>query len=102
MDRTSESSGWLRDYFLANYGRYDAMYNYESHILEMNQKLAEKGDEPLYIVYPDEGLGIADFPFSFVSKDNAARAPLVEALAGLDSTVVSEHDILYGLVIEGA
>jgi exopolyphosphatase/guanosine-5'-triphosphate,3'-diphosphate pyrophosphatase len=24
------------------------------------------------------------------------------ALAGLDSTIVSEHDILYGLVIEGA
>ena len=49
------------------------MFNYKSHVLEMNQKLAEQGDEPLYIVYPAEGLGMADFPFSFISKGNARQ-----------------------------
>ena len=83
VDRTSESSGWMRDYFVNNYAHYDGMFNYESHILEMNQKLAEKGEEPVYIVYPAEGLGIADFPFSFVSKDNARQGAPGGATPGL-------------------
>jgi Ca-activated chloride channel family protein len=81
INRTSESSGWMRDYCLAHYERCDAMFMYESHILEMNQKLAERGDEPMVIVYPVEGLGVADFPFSFVSTgNNGDKAPLVAKL----------------------
>jgi len=80
LDRTSESSGWMRDHFLARYENYDAMFNYESHVLEMNQKLAASGREPLYIVYPAEGLGVADFPLSFVSKGSGDKAPLFRSL----------------------
>lgn len=80
IDRTSESSGWMRDYCLAHYERCDAMFNYESHILEMNHQLVGQGLEPMYIVYPVEGLGIADFPFSLVSKGNEDKAPLVMKL----------------------
>ena len=83
VDRTSESSGWLRDYFLANYDGYDAMFNYESHVLEMNQKLARAGDEPLYIVYPAEGLGMADFPFSFVQQGQRRQGAAGPEAAGL-------------------
>jgi Ca-activated chloride channel family protein len=68
IDRTSESSGWLRDFCRDHYDKCDAMFNYESHILEMNQQLIARGDEPMYIVYPAEGLGMADFPLSFVRK----------------------------------
>ena len=75
INRTSESSGWMRDLFLRHYDRYDAMFNYESHVLEMNQKLVERGDEPLYIVYPVEGLGMADFPFSFVRSTRTTERP---------------------------
>ena len=80
IDRTSESSGWMRDYCLDHYDHCDAMFNYESHVLEMNQKLVKRGDEPFYIIYPAEGLGIADFPMSFISKDNADKAAQVKSL----------------------
>jgi Ca-activated chloride channel homolog len=80
VNRTSDSSGWMRDLFLSRYDHYDAMFNYESHVLEMNQKLVERGDEPLYIVYPVEGLGMADFPFSFVSQGNDEAEPLFKKL----------------------
>ena len=80
VNRTSDSSGWMRELFLRRYDRFDAMFNYESHVLEMNANLAARGDEPLYIVYPVEGLGMADFPFSFVRNKNAEREPLFRQL----------------------
>lgn len=71
IHRTSESSGFLRDLFVREADRYDAMFNYESHIIAANQALVSAGREPLYLVYPVEGLGIADFPMSFVNRNNA-------------------------------
>lgn len=73
VNRTSESSGFLRDLFVREADRYDAMFNYESHIIAANQELVRAGREPLYVVYPVEGLGIADFPMSFVNRDNADK-----------------------------
>jgi Ca-activated chloride channel family protein len=69
IDRTSESSGWLRDLCAQEYDRCDAMFNYESHIIELNQGLVKSNRAPLYIVYPTPGLGIADFPFSYVDRN---------------------------------
>lgn len=73
IDRTSESSGWLRDLFAKEYDRYDGMFNYESHIIEMNQKLVASGRQPIYIVYPTPGLGIADFPLSYIDHGEAEK-----------------------------
>ena len=58
VDRSSGSSDWLKDMFLA--GNYDAMVNYECLIIETNKELEAQGKEPLYIVYPYDGLSIAD------------------------------------------
>lgn len=73
IDRTSESSGWLRDLFAKEYDRYDGMFNYESHIIELNQGLLKVNREPLYIVYPLPGLGIADFPLSYINHGDAQK-----------------------------
>jgi Ca-activated chloride channel family protein len=73
INRTSESSGWLRDLFAKEYDRYDGMFNYESHIIELNQNLLKQNREPLFIVYPSPGLGIADFPLSYVSHGDTAK-----------------------------
>jgi Ca-activated chloride channel homolog len=73
VERTSESSGWLRDLFLKEYADYDAMFNYESHIIELNQALVKQDKEPLYIIYPRPGLGIADFPLSYVDHKDAEK-----------------------------
>lgn len=80
IDRTSESSGWLRDLFPEQHAFYDGMFNYESHIIELNDKLAKKGLEPLYIVYPTPGLGLADFPLSYVDHDDADKKKIFDDL----------------------
>ncbi len=69
IDRTSDSSGTLRDLCEKEYDRCDAMFNYESHIIKLDQKLVQSNRAPLYIIYPTPGLGIADFPFSYVDRN---------------------------------
>jgi len=72
VDRSSGSSGWLKDALVANPDAYDAMFNYESTILEGNQALTAAGQEPLYIIYPADGLSVADSPLAYVSKGDAS------------------------------
>lgn len=73
VDRSSGSSGWLKDALVANPAAYDAMFNYESTILEANQALSAARLEPLYIIYPADGLSVADSPLAFVSKGDGAK-----------------------------
>jgi len=68
VDRSSGSSGFLKDLFLTEYNRYDAMVNYEALIIEANQELEQTGREPLYAIYPVDGLAIADSPLAFIDK----------------------------------
>lgn len=81
IDRSSRSSGFLKDLFLSQYGRFDAMFNYETIIIEFNQELAELNRdggnrEPLYVVYPSDGLSIADSPLAYVDHGDAATEAL--------------------------
>ena len=64
IERSSGSSEWLMDMFLE--GDYDAMVNYECLVISTDQKLEEAGKEPLYVVYPYDGLSIADSPLGYV------------------------------------
>lgn len=73
VDRSSGSSGWLKDSLVANPTAYDAMFNYESTVLEANQALTAAGEEPLYIIYPANGLSVADSPLAYIDKGDAAK-----------------------------
>ena len=64
IERSSGSSEWLMEMFLE--GDYDAMVNYECLIISANQSLEKEGKEPLYVVYPYDGLSIADSPLGYV------------------------------------
>jgi Ca-activated chloride channel family protein len=68
VNRGSGSSGWLMHTFLEDYDRLDAMFNYESMIIAANQKLLQQGREPLYIIYPVDGLAVADSTLGFINK----------------------------------
>lgn len=68
VNRTAGSSGWLKDLFLDQYAGYDAMVNYEALVIEANQTLTNSGREPLYAIYPVDGLALADSPFGFVNR----------------------------------
>lgn len=69
VERSSGSSGWLEDMFLA--GDYDAMVNYECLIIDADRKLTEAGKEPLYAVYPYDGLSIADSPLGYLDHGDS-------------------------------
>ncbi|MBD3309266.1 VWA domain-containing protein [candidate division KSB3 bacterium] len=80
IHRSSGSSGWLKDLFLT--GNYDAMVNYESMIIEANQELVRKGQEPLYAVYPVDGIVFSDSPLGYIDQgeDDEEKEALFQAL----------------------
>jgi Ca-activated chloride channel homolog len=71
VERSAGSSGWLADLYRdgeRSGARYQAMWNYEAIIKETNDKLIADGHEPLYAVYPADGVSIADSPLGFVDR----------------------------------
>lgn len=74
VDRSSGSSGWLKDAVLANPGAFDAMINYESVVIEANQGLVAAGEDPLYLIYPANGLAVADSPLGLIDKGDAEKS----------------------------
>jgi Ca-activated chloride channel family protein len=78
INRSSGSSGWLKDLYLK--GNYDAMVNYESTIIETNQELVKQGREPLYVVYPVDGLVIADSQLGYVNNGDADKEDFFKKL----------------------
>ena len=80
VDRSSGSSGWLADALVANPGAYDAMINYEAIVLEANEELSRARQEPLYLIYPANGLAVADSPLGYISKGDADKEEAFLAL----------------------
>ncbi len=72
VNRSSGSSGWLKDMLLKDYLYYDGMVNYEAMVIEFNRQLPP-GQEPLYAVYPVDGISIADSPLGFIAKGDATK-----------------------------
>ena len=76
VERSSGSSGWLADLYVesAKAGRlYDAMWNYEAVLKETNDILVGSGKEPLYFIYPIDGVAVADSPLGFVDHGRGAK-----------------------------
>ncbi len=64
---TSGSSGWLAESYVREQDRLGGIINYESVLLEMN----DSGElrEPLYLLYPEEGIVTADYPIMLLNND---------------------------------
>ena len=73
VNRSAGSSGFLKDLMVERYDLLDAMVNYEAMMIEANQALVAQGREPLYAIYPVDGLTIADSPLAFVNKGEADK-----------------------------
>lgn len=60
------------DYLVEMYekGNYNAMINYESSLIELNKKLVSENKEPLYLIYPSDGVAINDMPFAYINNDS--------------------------------
>ena len=76
MERSSGDEDFLEELFLK--GNYEAVVAYESSIIDINKKLAEKGEEPLYAIYPVDGVSISDSPFGYINNKNAAKQEVFE------------------------
>jgi len=63
----------LKDALVANPAAYDAMFNYESTVLETDQALTAAGQEPLYILYPANGLSVADSPLAYIDRGDPGK-----------------------------
>lgn len=86
VDRSSGSSDWLKDMFLE--GDYDAMVNYECLIIQANEALERQGRETLYVVYPYDGLSLADSPLGYVDNGEDSQE---ENFLKLQSYLLSEE-----------
>ena len=68
VERVSGDEEYLIDMF--KNGDYDAIINYESSLIELNQSLVKSGKEPLYLIYPLDGVAINDMPFAYINNDS--------------------------------
>lgn len=57
---TAGSSGWLSDKFVEHQDQVDAIFNYESVLIGLNESGVLR--EPLCLLYPPEGVVTADYP----------------------------------------
>lgn len=69
VQRVSGDEEYLADMFFN--GDYNAMINYENSLIEINKQLTGIGREPLYLIYPVDGVAINDMPFAYISNDSS-------------------------------
>lgn len=68
VERVSGDEKYLTEMYLK--GNYNAMINYESTLIEINKKLVKENKEPLYLLYPIDGVAINDMPFAYINNDS--------------------------------
>ncbi|NEW09175.1 VWA domain-containing protein [Paenibacillus sp. SYP-B3998] len=78
VNRGSGSSEWLKDLFLKS--NYDAMVNYESVLITTNNNLVASGKEPLYLIYPVNGMTVADYSLGYINNSKDEQETRFKAL----------------------
>ena len=78
LERSSGSEDFLEELFLN--GDYEAVVAYESSIININKQLVSKGKEPLYAIYPIDGVSISDAPFAYINNKNENKKEIFDIL----------------------
>ena len=86
MERSSGSEDFLEELFLN--GDYEAVVTYESSIININKQLIEQGKEPLYAIYPVDGVSISDSPFAYIDNKDEKKK---EIFTDLQSYILSNE-----------
>lgn len=86
VTRSSGSEEFLEEMFLNR--DYEAVVTYETSIININKKLEAQGKEPLYIVYPKDGVSISDSPFAYIDNSDDGK---LEIFNKLQSYVLSNE-----------
>ena len=70
-DRTSGDEDFLEELFVN--GDYEAVMTYESSIININKRLEKEKKEPLYAIYPVDGVSISDSPFAYIDNKSDSK-----------------------------
>ena len=79
LDRSSGSEDYLEEIVLSNQ-EFDVVATYEFSVINMNKNLIESGQEPFYVLYPEDGISISDSPFSYIDNDNELKKEAYDIL----------------------
>ena len=67
---TAGSSGWLADAYVKEPNKVDGIINYASTLMSMNRQPELK--EKLVLIYPQDGIVTADYPFMLINGSKRA------------------------------
>lgn len=67
VERVSGTNTFLEDMFLKS-NDYEAVIASESSLININMELTKANKEPLYLLYPIDGVAINDSPFAYVDR----------------------------------
>lgn len=76
--RNSGSDEYLIDIY--NEGNYDALVNYESSLIELNEQLNKNRKEALIFIYPPDGVSISDSPFAYIDNNDESKLEIFKKL----------------------
>lgn len=71
LERSSGSEDFLEELFIN--GDYEAVVTYEFSIININKQLEATGKEPLYILYPVDGVSISDSPLAYIDHKDESK-----------------------------
>ena len=77
---SSGSEEFLEEMFLNR--DYEAVVTYETSLISINKKLQQQGKEPLYIIYPKDGVSISDSPFAYIDNKDDKKLEQFNKLQG--------------------
>ena len=72
VERVSGDDDFLQEMFLNN-DDYEAVIAAESSLIEINKELISKKKEPLYLIYPSDGVAINDSTFGFINNVSSKK-----------------------------
>lgn len=69
VERVSGDDDFLQQMFLKSKD-YEAVIAAESSLIDINKKLVKNKKEPLYLIYPTDGVAVNDSVFAFINNDS--------------------------------
>ena len=68
VQRVSGDENFLEEMFLNN-DEYESVIAQESSLININKELEKNKKDPLYLIYPTDGVAINDSTFAYISSD---------------------------------
>ena len=67
VERVSGTDDFLREMFL-NSDDYEAVIATESSLISINKELTQNNKDPLFLIYPVDGVALNDSPFAYIDN----------------------------------